>query len=115
MLRRKKKLLNLAFVATETGISKRDFENMLPTERELFDKIITSMEKADKEVSSILNGKIESERKNRLIVFKEDMEEFMGLQGEKFGPYKQGDIANIAKEVVKILNDAGKVEVVDKE
>lgn len=115
MLRRKKKLLNLAFVATETGISKRDFENMLPTERELFDKIITSMEKADKEVSSILNGKIESERKNRLIVFKEDMEEFMGLQGEKFGPYKKGDIANIAKEVVKILNDAGKVEVVDKE
>src|SRR3989344_6569584 len=34
MLRRKKKILELAFVATETGISKRDFENMLAVEKE---------------------------------------------------------------------------------
>lgn len=115
MLRRKKKLLNLAFVATETGISKRDFENMLPTEKELFDKIITSLEKADKEISSILNGKVEIEMKNRLVVFSEDMEEFMGLAGEKFGPYKKRDIASIPKEVAKILQDSKKVEIVDKE
>lgn len=114
ILRRKKKLLNLAFVATETGISKRDFENMLPVERDLFDKIITSMEKADKEVSSILNGKIGIEIKNELVVFKEDVDEFMGLSGDKFGPYKKGDIANIPKEVVQILNESGKIERVDK-
>jgi hypothetical protein len=29
MLRRKKKILELAFVAAETGFSKRDFENMI--------------------------------------------------------------------------------------
>jgi len=34
MLRRKKKLLNLSFVATETGISKRDYENMLSFEKD---------------------------------------------------------------------------------
>ena len=34
MLRRKKKLLQLAFVAAETGISKRDYENMLSFEKE---------------------------------------------------------------------------------
>ena len=28
MLRRKKKILNLVFIASETGISKQDFENM---------------------------------------------------------------------------------------
>ena len=44
MLRRKKKLLNLAFVAAETGISKRDYENMLSFEKETFDKIMESME-----------------------------------------------------------------------
>ena len=33
MLRRKKKLLELAFVSAETGISKRDFENMLQFEK----------------------------------------------------------------------------------
>ena len=115
MLRRKKKLLNLAFIATETGISKRDFENMLPVEKELFDKIIVSMEKADKEIASILNGKADLEIKNKLVVFKEDMDEFMGMPGEKFGPYKKGDIANIPREVVKILHDASKVEFVEKE
>lgn len=115
MLRRKKKLLNLAFVATETGISKRDFENMLPVERELFDKIINGMEKSEKEISSILNGKIELEIKNSLVVFKEDMDEFIGAQGEKLGPYKKGDITNIPKEVVKILQEAQKVDLVDQE
>ena len=115
MLRRKKKLLNLAFVATETGISKRDFENMLPVEKELFDKIINSLEKADKDVTSILNGKHEIEIRNRLVSFKEDMTEFIGMQGEKLGPYKKGDLANMPKEVVKILEDAGKIEIVDKE
>ena len=44
MLRRKKKLLNLSFVATETGISKRDYENMLPFEKEVFDNIMKSLQ-----------------------------------------------------------------------
>src|SRR3989344_4851921 len=34
MLRRKKKILNLIFVAAETGIMKRDYENMLDVEKE---------------------------------------------------------------------------------
>ena len=32
ILRRKKKLLNLVFVATETGIMKKDYENMMSFE-----------------------------------------------------------------------------------
>ncbi len=71
------------------------------------------MEKVDKEVSSILNGKIEREIKNNLVVFKEDMDEFVGMQGEKFGPYKKGDIVNIPKEVAAILSNANKIEIVD--
>src|SRR3989339_1091909 len=45
ILRRKKKILDLAFVAAETGISKRDFENMLLVEKEAFDGILRSLEK----------------------------------------------------------------------
>ena len=37
-LRRKKKLLELAFVSAETGISKRDFENLMPFEKETFER-----------------------------------------------------------------------------
>lgn len=111
MLRRKKKLLNLAFIAKETGISKRDFENMLDAEKEMFDKIIKSIEECDKEITSLLNGK--QEKKNALIVFKENIEEFLGLDGEPIGPFDKGEIANLPEEITKILKDAGKAEYVE--
>ena len=57
MLRRRKKLLNLAFVAAETGITKRDFENMLEFEREMFEKIVNGIENAEKSISGLLSGK----------------------------------------------------------
>ena len=36
MLRRKKKILNLVFIAAETGVMKRDFTDMLSFEKDLF-------------------------------------------------------------------------------
>ena len=56
MLRRKKKLLDLAFVAIQTGISKRDFENMLAIEKESFDSIIKTLEKEEKKINETLKG-----------------------------------------------------------
>ena len=40
ILKRKRKILNLIFVATETGIMKKDYENMLQHEKEIFDSMI---------------------------------------------------------------------------
>ena len=48
VLRRKKKLLNLVFVAAETGIMKRDYENMLQFEKEIFDRLIKAFEEGDR-------------------------------------------------------------------
>ena len=42
---RRKKILNLAFVASEVGISKKDFENLLGFEKELFEEIVKSLKK----------------------------------------------------------------------
>jgi len=111
MLRRKKKLLSLAFIARETGISKRDFENMLGFEKEMFDKIVKSMEEADKSVNDLINGKEEKE-KHVLISFKEDVEEFLDMEGNRVGPFKKGELANLPREIVEILKEAGKVEVI---
>jgi DNA replication initiation complex subunit (GINS family) len=83
MLRRKKKILELAFVATETGISKRDFENMLQVEKEMFDSIMKTIEKSDKKVSEMLKGMDEEDltkAKNKMIVFIEDTDEYMYMQ-----------------------------------
>lgn len=113
MLRRKKKLLNLAFIARETGISKRDFDNMLECEREMFDKITKSMEDSDKVISDLLIGKIQEKKENMMIMFKENVEEFLDMSGNMTGPFEKGEIANLSQAVVKILADAGKIEIME--
>ena len=109
--RRRKKILNLVLIASETGISKQDFNNMLLIEKELFEKLVACLEKSDKELNNLLNGdKKEVEIKNEAVVILEDIDEFSDMSGDKMGPFKQGDIANISKDVAKILKEDGKVE-----
>jgi len=120
LLRRKKKLLELAFVSAETGISKRDFENMLAFEKEAFDKIMKALNEGDKEVEKILNGKdsssgVDAGDKHKLVVFKNDTEEFLDLEGNKLGPFKKEDIVNLPQEIANILIIDGKADPVDEE
>ena len=110
MLRRKKKLLNLVLVAAETGISKQDFDNMLSLEKELFEEIMKCVETSNKILNDELEGKKQEEEKNELILFKENVEEFVGLDGERMGPFEKGQIANLPKQIAKILIDDGKAE-----
>jgi len=110
MLRRRKKLLNLVLIAAETGISRQDFENMLEVEKELFEEMMKNIEVSNKKVSEILNGKEVGNKKNELIVFKDDISEFVGFDGSKIGPFEKGQLANISKEVAKILIEDGKAE-----
>lgn len=113
MLRRRKKILNLVLIAAETGISKQDFDNMLPLEKELFENLMKSIDLSDKKMNEILNGNsTEETAKNDLIVFKENVEELMDLEGNMLGPFEKGQIANIPKEIAKILRDDSKAEFV---
>ncbi|MBI3623706.1 DNA replication complex GINS family protein [Candidatus Pacearchaeota archaeon] len=113
MVRRRKKILNLVLIAAETGISKQDFENMFTFEKELFEELMKCVEFSDKKLDAKLNGVKIEEKKNELILFMEDVEEFLGLEGEKMGPFFKGQIANIPKEIAKILIDSGKAEIVE--
>lgn len=113
MLRRRKKILGLVLIAAETGISKQDFENMFDFEKELFEELMKNIDISDKKVSGILNGGVVKENNHDLVVFIEDIGEFVGVDGEKMGPYEKGQIANLPKEIVKILIEDKKVEIVE--
>lgn len=115
MLRRKKKILELAFVAAETGISKRDFEHMLAVEKECFDSIMNSLEKSDKRISEILKGTDEEKKRNKMVVFIEDTDEFLDLEGNALGPFKKGDIVNVPEEIANILLIDKKAEGVEED
>ncbi len=114
VLRRRRKLLDLVLIASETGISKQDFDNMLDFEKSLFEELMKNIEISDKKLNESLNGNNEEENKNELIVFKEDVDELVGFDGNKIGPFKKGQIANISKDIAKIIIEDGKAEIVEK-
>lgn len=115
LLRRRKKILLLSFVASETGISKRDFENMFDFEREMFESIVKSLEKADRNLNLLTAGKEKEESLFKLVRFLEEVSEFLDISGEKLGPFEKGEIANIPKEIAEILLSDKKVEVIEEE
>ena len=116
MMIRKKKLLGLVFVASETGINKKDFENMLDFEKELFDEMIVLMKGAEKKLNSQFNNKIIEQPVNellKLVLFLDKVEEFVGLDGERVGPFQKGQIANLPREIAQILIADGKAEIIE--
>ncbi len=114
ILRRKRKLLNLVFVAAETGILKKDFENMLPFEQSLFEKLVKAFEEGERELAQVLNGKREVvQNKHALILFTQNIEPFVDMSGNSVGPFAVGQLANLEKDVSQILVSSGKANFVD--
>jgi DNA replication initiation complex subunit (GINS family) len=113
MRRRRKKILNLILIAAETGISKQDFDNMLVIEKELFENLMKSIDGSDKKLGVMLEGKKREESRHELISFKDDVSEFVGLEGDKMGPFKKGQVANLPKQIADILIEGGQVEIVE--
>ena len=115
MLRRKKKILTLVLVATETGISKHDFDNMLQFEKEMFEELMKCIDGSDKKLNFILKGGEDAGgEKNDLVSFIDGVEEFVDMKGNSIGPFEKGQIANIPKEIAQILVADKKVELVER-
>jgi len=114
MNRRRKKILNLILIASETGISKRDFDNMLDFEKSLFEELMKSIDSSDKKISIILNGKnnIVEKSSSLKIIFKENVDEFVNLDGEVIGPFEKGQTVEISETIAKILIESEKAEIV---
>jgi len=96
---RKKKLLSLVFVATETGIMKRDYENMLVHEREVFESLVKAFEQGDKELTKLMSSRREGDKKLRMIMFNQDVEQFVDMNGNSIGPFVGGELVNLDGEI----------------
>ncbi len=102
--RRRKKILNLVLIASETGISKQDFDNMLLVEKALFEDLMKCIESSDKKLNVILNGGEDSSQMNNvLVVFLEAVESFASPEGENYGPYDSGQFVNLPLNIAKVF------------
>lgn len=113
IIRRRKKILKLVLIAAEIGISKQDFENMLDFEKILFEDFMKCVDRSDKKLNEQLKGKTQELLKNGLVLFSKDVEELVDLEGKKIGPFEKGQMANLSKQIAKILVEDGKAEFVD--
>ena len=104
--RRERKIMNQALIAARTNIPP---ENLTEEEKEFFDVLISSIKKRREQILNQLLSEKEEEAVN-LIVFKEDVSEFIGADTKKYGPFKKGDIARLPEENANVLIERGMVE-----
>lgn len=113
ILRRKKKLLQLVFVAAETGIMKKDYENMFDFEKKIFNDLVKALEEGDKELALVLNGRPNNKESYKMIIFNENIEQFVDMNGQTIGPFSKGELVNLDSKVCDILITGGKASYVD--
>lgn len=110
---RKRKILNLVFVASETGIMRKDFSTMLDFEQELFEKLVKGVEEGDKVLKELLNGTNKKDESSKMIIMSQDISEFVDMNGQVVGPFEKGMLINIDKRVAEILVAEGKASYAD--
>ncbi len=114
ILRRKKKILSLVFVAAETGVMKRDLSNMFSFEQELFEYLVRAVEESGIKLKNLMNGISDKKAfKEKMIVFNEDVDEMIDMRGSIIGPFRKGTLANIDSDVADMLVSDSKASLVD--
>jgi hypothetical protein len=79
----------------------------------LFEDVVKVLEKAEKQKETEMSGGTNSDLKHRLVRFVEHVPEFLNFDGEAVGPFEKGEIANLENELVEILQEDNRVEVID--
>jgi len=97
--RRETKIVNHAIITARTDIPP---ENLIEEEKEFFQAIADVLRSQRERVLNTLLKKSKEEDFEK-IKFIDEVEEFVGIDLKKYGPYKEGDEARIPKENAKLL------------
>ena len=98
--RRETKMLNHALITVRTDIPA---QNLIKEEEEFFESAVNMLRTQRERVLNLLFKKTKLKQDFEKIEFKDDVEEFVGVDLNKYGPFKKGDVAEIPKDNVKLL------------
>ena len=78
-------------------------------------KIVSSVNSMsiEKQKEEAQLAQIEEKKKNRMIIFNQNVGQFVDLFGNTAGPFASGELANLENEVAEILVSGGKAAFVD--
>lgn len=104
--RRERKIVNFAINSARTGLP---VENLTEEEKKLFDEILKLLKKRRDSFFEMVK-KTGEEAHGEIIMFKEDVPEFVGSDGKTYGPFKKGDVAKIPEDNAKVFIERGVAE-----
>jgi DNA replication initiation complex subunit (GINS family) len=104
--RRERKIMNFAIIAARTGIPP---ENLTGEENGFFDRIVFDIKERRNEILKKMLSEKKEEFAN-MIVFKTDVPAFVALDEKTYGPFKEGDMAKLPEENMKVFLARGVAE-----
>lgn len=100
---REKKVLTAALYGSRTGVIP---ENMLLAERDFFDKVVEII----KEFREGKKKNLDTGPETIEVEFTEDVDTFVGIDTNSYGPFKKGDKACIPRDNASLLIKKGSAE-----
>jgi len=107
--RRETKIVNHAIITVRTDIPP---QNLIDDEKEFFEAVVNMLEKQRDRVLSLLFKKTKEKEKEQFdtVTFREEVEEFVGVDLKKYGPFKKGDTGRIPKDNAELFMEKGVAE-----
>jgi len=102
--RRERKILNQVIVSARTNMLP---ENLINSEKDFFEVLLKSVKERRTTFTESFDRKVQMES---LVVFREDVPEFVAIDEKIYGPFKKGDIARLPEENMKLLIERGIAE-----
>ena len=98
--RRETKLLNYAILTIRTGLPP---QNLIDEEKPLFETLVDTLSKQRERVLNMIFKKSKEKVELETVKFLENIEEFIGIDLKKYGPFKEGDVSKIPKDNAELL------------
>jgi len=106
--RRETKMLDHAIITVRTDIPP---QNLIEEEKEFFESSVNMLRTQRQRVLNTLLKKTKEIEEFKRVKFLEDVDEFVGVDVKKYGPFKKGDKTNLPTENVKVLKERRIVKV----
>lgn len=105
--RRERKIVIQAINSARIGLN---VENLTEEEKEFFNRVAEIIKSRREKILKEVIEKVEEKESVGMVIFKENVPEFVGADLKTYGPFEKGDIAKLPEENAKILVERGLAE-----
>lgn len=103
---RERKIMNSAVNSVKANVS---VDNLTAEEKEFFSSLVFIIKKFRQNLQKTMDLK----EKEELVVFLQDVQQFVGTNLKNYGPFRSGDLATVPKPVAELVVKKGAGEMAE--